>query len=133
MGGRCENHYLDEKRRRERYNEAIQALHTGAIDGKVATHETLREEMSQLRRRWDCALLVLQTRHGTFEMPLDEAEYATEWCIALATEIIDAERAHRSGKDDQSKLELTREWVWERFHDLEAGLRSNGLPRDDPK
>jgi len=62
-------------------------------------------------------------------MPADEAEYATEWCIALAIEIVDAELALRDGRAVSNSLADTRAWVWERFNNLEAGLNSNGRPR----
>jgi hypothetical protein len=63
-------------------------------------------------------------------MPLDEAEYALEWCIALAQEIVAAEYRLRNGLGiSDLRLDFTRRWVWERFSNLEAGLRSNGLTR----
>lgn len=63
-------------------------------------------------------------------MPADEADAALEWCIALAQEIIDAERAHRTGGRVSDKLEATRHWVWDRFNNLEAGRHSNGTARE---
>ena len=78
---------------------------------------------------WNRACGVVQSQYGTELMPLDEAEYACEWCIALAQEIVDAEIAVRAGKRIPDSLEATRFWVWERFKFLETGLRSNGLPR----
>jgi hypothetical protein len=63
------------------------------------------------------------------EVLSDEAEYAIEWCIALAKEIVDAEIAFRKGTPSSYSLESTREWVWERFHNLEKGIMSNGIKR----
>ena len=63
-------------------------------------------------------------------MPRDEADYAAEWCIALAQEIVEAERAVIAGKSIPVSFTLTGEWVWERFRNLEAGLRSNGASRE---
>jgi len=73
---------------------------------------------------------VLQTERGTILMPRDEADYAAEWCIALAQEIVEAERAVIAGKSIPVSFTLTGEWVWERFRNLEAGLRSNGASRE---
>jgi hypothetical protein len=61
----------------------------------------------------------------------DETKYAIDWCIALAQELVDAERASRtSAPFDPTKLEYTRQWVWERFGNLERGLMSNGVKRE---
>ena len=64
-------------------------------------------------------------------MPREEADYALEWCIALARELVAAELAIREGQEPGFSLETTRAWVWERFRSLKAGLRSNGLPREN--
>jgi hypothetical protein len=61
----------------------------------------------------------------------DEAEYAIEWCIALAIEIVDAEMLYRNGEMPLDSLTHTRFWVWERFKNLENGLRSNGIERSN--
>ena len=63
-------------------------------------------------------------------MPLDEAEYATEWCISLAQEIVDAQRALTAGTSFQSRWELNAHRFVERLENLEAGLTSNGMPRE---
>lgn len=68
-------------------------------------------------------------QRGTKEMPLGEAEYAIDWCISLARELLDAEDAIAMGKKASSSLEITRAWVNERFENLESGRVSNGLPR----
>jgi len=73
---------------------------------------------------------VLMMNKGTKVMPLDEALFAQSWCISLAQEIIDAELATRKGERFSQSLDITREWVWDRFKNLEAGLRSNGTKRD---
>jgi hypothetical protein len=60
----------------------------------------------------------------------EEAEFAMEWCITFAQEIVDAERAARKGNPAPSlHMESTRQWVRERFRNLERGLMSNGVPR----
>lgn len=74
------------------------------------------------------------TRHVThsnsvFPTPFfkDEAESTISCCIALVQELIDAERAIRAGKPfDVTMLNGTRQWVWERFGNLERGPMSNG-------
>lgn len=59
----------------------------------------------------------------------DEAEYAAQWCISLAREIVIAERAYKAGEAPSHMLEHTLEWVGERFGNLEKGLMSNGVAR----
>ncbi len=60
-----------------------------------------------------------------------EAAYAQEWYIALAKEIVSAERAVRSGRETDFMLEHTSKMVYERFNNLEKGLMSNGVPRPE--
>jgi hypothetical protein len=63
-------------------------------------------------------------------MPLDEADYATEWCITLAEEIVKAEHQIAKSQAIPTSFEVARQWVWERLRNLDAGLRSNGRPRE---
>jgi hypothetical protein len=63
-------------------------------------------------------------------MPLDEADYATDWCIALAEEIVKAQRQVKAGKEIPTSFDLTRQWVWQRLQNLDAGLHSNGTQRE---
>jgi hypothetical protein len=63
-------------------------------------------------------------------MPLDEADYAAEWCITLAAEIVNAQRQVAAGQAVSTSFEVVRQWVWERSHNLDAGRRSNGTPRE---
>ena len=61
----------------------------------------------------------------------DEAEYGMSWCITLIEEMVGAERAYLSNLDfDTTILNHTKDWVFERFNNLESGLMSNGLSRD---
>jgi hypothetical protein len=99
------------------------------IDGDMPTDEALRNELDQLRTRWRSACYVVQAEQGTAFMPLDEADFALEWCIALAQDIVKAHRALLAGIAGHSYYLPNHEWVWERFRNLEAGLRSNGTPR----
>jgi hypothetical protein len=129
-GGLCKKHYKEESFKHERRERAIQTLHIGTIDDHLPVDKSLGDELSRLCKWWDRACLVLQTNRGTELIPTEEAQYALEWCISLAQEIIDAEIAIRSGKKVSISLNLTREWVWNRFKNLEAGLASNGLKRN---
>jgi hypothetical protein len=130
LGGLCQKHHEEDSRRSRRRDAAVGALHTLIIDGRLPEGPGLREELLNLRPWWDRACDAVQTNRGSQLMPLDEAEFALEWCISLAQEIVDAELAVRSGRTIENSLGYTREWVWERFKNLEAGRRSNGLARD---
>ena|SRR3989442_9408380 len=130
LGGLCRKHHEEKTIRTQRRDVAIHTLHTAMIEGRLPNDRTLREELLRLREWWDRACIAVQTNRGSELMPLDEAEYALEWCISLAQEIVDAERALRDGNTVGCLLAATREWVWDRFKNLEAGLRSNGLPRN---
>jgi hypothetical protein len=68
--------------------------------------------------------------NATDDALADEAEFAKDWCIVLAEEIVLSEKAYLNG-DNKSRPELqyTRDWVWERFRNLGAGLMSNGVRR----
>ena len=129
LGGLCEEHHRQEQRRQQRRSEAVNALHSGTVDGVIPTDPTIAEQLDRIRVYWDRACYVLHSQRGTVTMPLDEADYATEWCIALAQEIVDAQHAVSSGRPIPSSLALTGQWVWERFHNLDAGLCSNGILR----
>lgn len=130
LGGLCRSHHQENQVRTERRNLALTALHFGTVDGDLPADQALHDELERLRRWWDRACQVVQTRRGTTLMPLDEADFATDWCIALSQEIVEAQRALTAGRPVPSSLPLTRRWVWERFHNLESGLRSNGMPRE---
>jgi hypothetical protein len=128
-GGLCKRHHEEDAHRRERRRVAIETLHTTTVVERLPDDLALREELLQLCERWHSICSTIITQQGTKTLPVDEAEYASEWCIALAQEIVDAEFAHRSGGAIKPSLAATREWVSERFANLDAGLMSNGLPR----
>jgi len=130
MGGLCKEHHEADVLRLEREAAARQLLDTGEVEGRRLENLELREELMQLHERFWRAKSVLISQRGTESMPLDEAEYAIYWCEALAHEIRIAEIAHREGRTPEHPLEQTRSWVWDRFRNLEAGRRSNGLPRE---
>lgn len=129
LGGLCRKHVKEERLEAQRETAAMRALESLTIGGRLPDDLTLREELAQLREWWDRASIVVQTKREDELMPADEAKYALQWCIALAKEIVDAELALRDGRAVSASLGATRAWVWERFRNLTAGLRSNGLPR----
>lgn len=129
LGGLCEKHHKEKAERERRCEAALDALHFGKIADRVAENHELRDELFQLRQWWFkvCQSIISEKD----EMLGDEAKHASEWCIALAQEIVDAEIAFRAGNSTPShSLITTREWVWERFHNLETGLMSNGAQRE---
>lgn len=129
LGGLCRHHHEQESSRRELRDKAVTALHTLRIDGRWPDDLLLRKELLDIHGWWTKACSVVKTGLDSALMPHDEAEYALEWCIALAQEIVLAEVAVRSGEETGSTLACTKLWVWERFKNLEAGLCSNGMPR----
>lgn len=129
LGGLCQRHHEEESSRRQLRDDAVRALHAGVVDGGPLKDPELEADWLRLVDRWHRVCLVVQTAHGTPEMPHEEAEYATDWCISLAQEIIKATRARMRGDHVASSLAMTRQWVWERFDNLERGLRSNGTSR----
>lgn len=123
----------ENSRRAQGREMAKHALHTGKVGDRLPDDAALRDELSKLRKWWDRACLAVQTRHDGDLMPFDEAEYALEWSVSLAREIVDAELALREGKTVSDSLTATRYWVWDRFNNLERGLRSNGVERNADK
>jgi hypothetical protein len=129
LGGLCEKHH-DENQAKELLRDlAITALHHGALHDKVLTDSALRTELDELRIHWHrvCNTMNFGARYP--EMSADEAEFASDWCISLAQELIKAQQAINQGKSVPLSLESTRSWVWERLRNLEAGLTSTGRPR----
>lgn len=129
LGGLCESHAEEARIKAQRNEDALEALHFGVIDGKLPTDSTIREDLNRLGARWRdaCHSINYRIQNGVLK---DEAEAATSWCISLAQELIDAERATRVGRAfDPTMLNYTRQWVWERFSNLERGLMSNGVER----
>lgn len=130
LGGLCKSHHEEAESKKRLRDEALTTLHHGTIDGELASDPKLRNELERLRECWYRTCSVLQTQRGIPSMPLDEAKYATDWCISMAQEIIKAEREIASGRQVSLSLESTRRWVWERFENLDAGLCSNGTRRE---
>jgi hypothetical protein len=127
----CKEHYEEWEVRRRREDAATEFLHTGVIEGQAPSHPELREEFQQLSKWWGRVCHAVQMRHDAIHMPLEEADYAISWCNSIAQYIIEAELIFRAGKEIPTLLKVQREPFWERFHNLEAGLASNGLPRTE--
>jgi len=111
----------------------VQLLHKSILDDQVLQNPDLRAELSRLQSYWRTACDVMIYKADIPNMPAEEAEYASDWCIRLAEEIVDAERAFRSGRRPSGGLDSCRHWVWERFENLDRGLMSNGIPRPSKK
>lgn len=128
LAGLCKEHYDEQVEKERRREGALTALHRGLIAERLPENPNLREELFRLRDWWfRICHAVNYDRKDT--LLGDEAQYAVEWCISLAQEIVDAEIAFRAGSMPSPSIQGTREWVWDRFRNLEAGLRSNGISR----
>ena len=128
-GGYCEQHHKERVAKDRRRSQAHVALHQFMVEGKPFEVHVVREEMLHLRQWWfdACDVLSLGTER---KVPKNEAEHVISWCTTLAQELVDAEcRGRAGGTTESHALSATRHWVWERLCFLEAGLRSNGLPR----
>jgi len=131
-GGLCREHDEEQTYKDRLRSAAKDLLHTWSFDGGVTlTDERLRAELKALDPWWSLACWVLNSQiKNEKKMPLIEAEYALEWCISLAEQIVLVQRAIITGEKYSFRdLEHTHEWVWKRLGNLEAGLQSNGVPR----
>ncbi|KAF0190353.1 MAG: hypothetical protein FD165_2777 [Gammaproteobacteria bacterium] len=129
LGGLCKVHADEDHNKTQRRSTAVDALHYGVIDKALPSNPAYQDDFSRLCRWWNAACDSVNHRipHKVLR---DEAESALGWCIALAQDIIDAERAFRSGATyDSTLLDHQRKLTWERFDNLERGLMSNGVER----
>lgn len=129
MDGLCRNHSDEAHEKSRRYMEAADVLHDGRIDGESIGPGPLREEFLRLQKWWRevCAAGIGHYEHKDLK---DETRFGEVWCIAIAQEIIDVERDLRAGKPvDTETSKSRRELTWDRFHNLERGLMSNGKAR----
>ena len=131
VGGLCQKHQEEDLRRSQRRDTAVKLLQTCTIDGIARLeNKEFHDELLRLRIWWHLARDVSTIRNfRSNKMPSGQAMYASEWCISLAQELINADCALREGKCVSSKLDGTRGWVWGRFKKLEAGPQGNGFPR----
>lgn len=126
--GLCDEHYAERQEKRKLRDAAVRALHSGGIDERLPDNPVHREELQRLRQWWERACFSVNHQIQD-DVLLDEAQYAVEWCIGLAQELVLAERASRAGEPGSCSLAGTQKWVWERFANLEADLMSNGVKR----
>lgn len=128
LGGLCKEHHEKYAAQENRKQAAIEALHHGKINGIYLKSQELHKELEKVRKWWHRACDAVNYRRED-EILRDEAEYALEWCIALAQEVVDAEVSLRGGKETAEPFSFKQTWVWERFENLEKGLMSNGIER----
>lgn len=123
--GYCAAHYAEQEEQRKRREDAVRFLHHYDIDGERLTDAELKEEAVRLWERWRRVCDAVNYQRFTKELPEEEAQYAVDWCIGIAQQIIEAERAVRAGKPKPYR------WPnhWERFENLDKGLMSNGIQR----
>ena len=133
LGGLCKKHNEEKRTEEELRSEAVRSLHWSTVDDTLPTNAQVREDLLRIQMWWRevCNTLNYGGKHPILR---DEVEYAKEWCVRLAEQLVLFERAARSGKpvgELQFTLEYTRQWVWERFDNLEKGLVSNGARRPE--
>ena len=129
LGGYCKEHHEERAHAEREQNEARILIRESTVDGSPVSDAALKEELMRLQFWWYDAVDALRF-HSEKRVPKEEAEYALSWCLSLAKEIVKTERLRRQcDQADPYALLAARLWVWERFKNLEAGLRSNGLPR----
>lgn len=129
LGGYCKQHHEERAQAEREQNEAKTIICDSTVDDGPVTDVALKEELERLKTWWYDAVDALRF-HSEKRVPKEEAELALSWCLSLAKEMVKAERLRRQGdQTDPYALFSTRHWVWERFNSLEAGLRSNGVPR----
>jgi hypothetical protein len=115
--------------RHRRYMETADVLHTGSIDGEYIRAGPLRDELQRVRKWWreSCDAEIAGREHPILK---DETEFGKHWCIAIAQEIIDAERDLRAGRLGDTEIrKYIRDDTWKRFENRERGLMSNGVVR----
>lgn len=128
LGGLCKDHHKQRTIQEARRQAAIEALHQGRINGVYLISPDLRNELGKVRKWWHRACDAVNYRREDVILR-NEAEFALEWCIALAQEVVDAEVSRRDGKENPQSFSFQQTWVWERFENLEKGLMSNGVER----
>jgi hypothetical protein len=93
LGGYCQKHHEERERVERLRRDAIDALWRATVDGTRFTQPEYLEEVLRASKWWDRASSVMRTP-GTRDAVLgDEAEYAMEWCIRLAEQLVLAERS----------------------------------------
>jgi hypothetical protein len=119
LGGLCRVHHDEHTREKQLRDAAITALHRGEVNGEFLVDGALRDDLEQLRARWFVVCDVVNSSRGKDLVPLEHAGYATDWCISLAEQIVEAQRAISAGEPVASSFESTKSWVWKRLRDIE--------------
>jgi len=130
VGGLCRVHGTDDAREEVLRSRAVQVLHHGLSADAPPFKPEFADELRRVGPWWRRACDVANTVRVHKKLPLDEAEYAVEWCISLAKAILQANDQAIAGHTHFPELEAVRSWVWERFENLERGYGSNGHARD---
>jgi hypothetical protein len=128
VGGLCQKHYDEDQAKALARNEAINVIQTYQVDKVRLTSLPLLEEIKRVADWWHRAGRALQVNRED-DVLRDETQYAPEWCIAIAGIIVQQERDHRLGKEPDTYQEQVKQFSWDRFEALAAGLMSNGVPR----
>lgn len=119
--GLCRRHHDEQKRADELRQDGQSLLEKGLLDQEHATVEWIRTDLLKLRPWWTRISAAMSLQNEEHD-PKDEMPYAKEWCMALAIEMVKAERASRTGVPwDHGKAEIVRDRVWRRLEGLEAG------------
>lgn len=128
LGGLCQEHYDEDMAKQKARDEAISTLQSWHVDGSRITHPELLVEIKKASDWWDRATRALHFNNQD-EILLDETQYAPEWCIAIAGVIAQQERKHRQGNGLDAYDQQVKQFSWDRFEALSAGLMSNGVAR----
>ena len=127
--GRCLKHSDELDKNEKRKDDAAHALHYLKVDDAVFTNPRFFQEMNSLAEWWRKACDSVNNSKPD-KLLRDEAKYAISWCIILAQEFVDAERAYRLNLSfEETMLNHTYKWVWDNFNNLKNGLTSNGEAR----
>ena len=118
--GLCDKHYEEQELKQKRKDDAVNVLHHSTIDGSFFTCEAIRNDFIRLQKLWFrvCDIVNDWTKSDT-ELN-KEADFAVSWCVKLAQELVDAERAFRSNTQyDMTLLRHTQKELWDRYSHLE--------------
>lgn len=129
LGGLCARHYEEDVARTRLRDDALALLHHGSVDGTSIKTPELVAETHRLREYWYHVCLAATQQRDSGPIPKDEADSATEWCITIASGLVEDERLVRAGGRTPGQPRPENEYFWVRLRNLEAGLQSNGLPR----
>jgi hypothetical protein len=124
--GLCRKHHEAQKQADELRQDGQSLLEKGLVDQEHVAVDWIRTDLPKLRPWWTRISAAMNPQNEDKDLG-EEAPYAKEWCMALAMEMVKAERASRSGTpEEQGKAEIVRERVWRRLESLEV---SGGKPQ----